>query len=104
MRTDNPTAPWHAWGTRSVSALAEAGVVLNRPDFVAAARREADGLWSRFVLAGQFPWEISPAGDVRWFPQIAYGVGNIVEGYLALADATGDRTYATLAGLTAAWF
>lgn len=103
-RTDRADASWHAWGARSVTALAEAGVVLDRPDLIAAAKREADRLWGRFLLAGQVPSGIAPDGTVKWFPQIAYGVGNIVEGYLALADATGDRRYAIFAGLTAGWF
>ena len=103
-RVDHPGASWHAWGARSVSALAEAGVVLDKPEYVAAARREADALWGRFLLAGQVASEVSPGGAVRWYPQIAYGVGNVVEGFLALADATGERRYAAFAGLTAAWF
>ena len=45
-RVDRPDASWHAWGARSVTALAEAGVALNRPDLVAAARQEADALWA----------------------------------------------------------
>jgi multiple sugar transport system substrate-binding protein len=101
---DAPNAEWHAWGSRSVEALAIAAQLLNRPDFVVAAKKEADGLWSRFLLAGQIPAAVSPAGGVKWFPQIAYGVGPIVEGYLALADATGDRRYAIYAGLAASWF
>ena len=103
-RTDAPEATWHAWGARSTAALARASVALNRPDLLAAARREADGLWGRFLLAGQLPSEVSPNGGVRWFPQIAYGIGPVVEGYLELADATGDRRYAIYAGVTAAWF
>jgi len=82
----------------------EAGGVLNRPDLVAAAKREADGLWGRFLLAGQAASEVAPDGAVKWFPQIAYGVGNVVEGYLALAEATGDKRYAIFAGLAAGWF
>ena len=86
--------------------------MLNRPDFATAARREADALWGRFLLSGQLASAItwrptnSPADGVttEWFPQIAYGVGPIVEGYLALADATGERQYAVFAGLVAAWF
>ena len=104
MRTDAAGTPWHAWGARTVSALAEAGAALDRPELVEAAQREADHLWSRFLLAGQVPWEIRRDGDVRWFPQIAYGIGSIVEGYLALASTTGEQRYAILAGLTAAWF
>ncbi|MEO8910604.1 MAG: extracellular solute-binding protein [Gemmatimonadaceae bacterium] len=102
--TDGPAADWHAWGSRSVEALAMAGQTLNRPDFVVAARKEVDGLWSRFMLAGEIPASVSPDGTVKWYPQIAYGVGPIVEGYLALADATGDRRYAIFAGLAASWF
>jgi multiple sugar transport system substrate-binding protein len=103
-RTDTPSASWHAWGARSVSALADAGVVLKRPDLIVAARQEADALWGRFLLAGQIASEVSPDGAARWYPQIAYGVGNVVEGYIALAEATGERRYAVFAGLAAGWF
>jgi multiple sugar transport system substrate-binding protein len=101
---DGPGAKWHAWGARSTEALATAGVVLNRPELIQAARREADGLWSRFILAGQIPAEVSRDGTAKWYPQIAYGVGSVVEGFLALAEATGDDRYAKLAGLAAGWF
>ncbi len=103
-RLDRPDAAWHAWGARSVEALATAAVVLQRSDFAGAARKEADALWGRFLLAGAIPSSISPDGVTSWYPQIAYGVGPIVEGYLALADATGDRRYAVFAGVAAGWF
>ncbi|MGQ0713736.1 MAG: extracellular solute-binding protein [Gemmatimonadaceae bacterium] len=103
-RTDHADAAWHAWGSRGTAALARASMALGRPDLLAAARAEADALWGRFALAGQVPWEVAPNGSAVWFPQIAYGIGPVVEGYLALADATGERRYATLAGLTAGWF
>lgn len=103
-RVDSPDAVWHAWGARSTEALAEAAVVLNRPDFAKAARQEADALFSRFLLAGQFASSVSRDGTARWYPQIAYGVGPIVEGYLALAEATGEARYARFAGLAAGWF
>ena len=103
-RVDSPGAAWHAWGCRSIEALAVAASVLNRPEFAVAARQEADALWARFLLAGRVPSEVSPDGTAKWFPQIAYGIGPIVEGYLALAEATGDRRYAMFAGLTAGWF
>jgi multiple sugar transport system substrate-binding protein len=103
-RTDQPNAAWHAWGSRSTEALATAAVVLSRPELAVAARQEADALWGRFLLAGQVPWEVLPNGEAKWFPEIAYGIGPIVEGYLALAEATGERRYAIFAGLTAGWF
>lgn len=111
-RVDRPGARWHAWGSRSTTALAEAAMVLNRPDFATAARREADALWGRFLLAGRVASAITSRSanstdggwTTEWFPQIAYGIGPIVEGYLALADATGEREYAVFAGLSAGWF
>ncbi len=101
---DHSDAPWHAWGARCTQALAEAAVVLDRPDYAQAAKREADALWGRFLLAGQPASSVSPEGVATWFPQIAYGVGPMVEGYLALALATGERRYAVFAGLAAGWF
>lgn len=100
---DAGDAPWHAWGARTTEALASAGKALGRPEFVESARKEADGLWGRFLLAGGIPSTVSPDGKATWYPQIAYGISPIVEGYLALADATGDRRYAVFAGLTASW-
>jgi multiple sugar transport system substrate-binding protein len=87
-----------------VEALATTAMVLNRPEFARAARREADALWSRFILAGQVPAEVSRDGTTQWYPQIAYGVGPVVEGFIALAEATGDERYAKVAGLAAGWF
>ncbi len=95
---------WHAWGARSVQALALAGRLLDRPDLVVAARREADDLWLRFLLAGELPAAVSADGSEESYPQIAYGVSPVVEGYLALAEATADPRYETLAGLAASWF
>jgi hypothetical protein len=100
---DRANAPWHAWGARSPEALAIAGRTLKHPEFIASARKEADGLWGRFLLAGGMPSQVGADGNATWYPQIAYGVGPIVEGYLALAEATGQRRYAVFAGLAASW-
>ena len=101
---DGPTAPWHAWGSRSVEALASAQNTLGRSEYGASARKEADGLWGRFLLAGQTPTEVSSDGTATWYPQIAYGIGSILDGYLALAEISNDPRYAVFAGLTASWF
>ena len=103
-RLDTPASAWHAWGARSVSALAQASVVLARPELLVAAKVEADALWGRYLLAGRFPAEVAPDGKAKWYPQIAYGIGPIAEGLLAIADASHERRYAVMAGLTAAWF
>ncbi len=102
--TDNPGADWHAWGSRSVEALAGAQNALGRLEYGASARKEADGLWGRFLLAGQIPSTVGPDGTAIWYPQIAYGVGSIVDGYLALAEISSDPRYAAFAGLVAGWF
>jgi multiple sugar transport system substrate-binding protein len=86
-----------------VQALSLAGRVLARSDLVVAAQREADHLWVRFLLAGEVPATVSTDGQAESFPQIAYGVSPVVEGYLALAEATGEPRYDVLAGLTAGW-
>jgi multiple sugar transport system substrate-binding protein len=101
---DGPGAAWHAWGSRSVEALATAQNTLGRLEYGASARKEADGLWGRFLLAGQIPSTVATDGTASWYPQIAYGIGSIVDGYLALAESTNDHRYAVFAGLAAGWF
>ncbi|MFL5581954.1 MAG: extracellular solute-binding protein [Gemmatimonadaceae bacterium] len=82
--------PWHAWGARSVVALARAGVLLGRADLVQAAREEAERRWGRGAASG--------------FPQIAYAASPAVEGWAALHEATDSAVYAERAGRAAAWF
>jgi len=101
---DTPGAAWHAWGSRSTEALATAQNALGRLEYGASARKEADGLWGRFLLAGQIPSAVASDGTATWYPQIAYGIGSIVDGYLALAETSNDSRYAVFAGLAAAWF
>ncbi|MDB4871845.1 MAG: hypothetical protein JWL97_2849, partial [Gemmatimonadales bacterium] len=101
---DGAASPWHAWGSRSVEALATAQSTLGGVEYGASARKEADGLWGRFLLAGQIPSEVATNGTATWYPQISYGIGSIVDGYLALAEISSDPRYAVFAGLTAGWF
>ena len=100
---DTVTSPfsWHAWGSTQVFALARAGEQLAQPDWVASAQREADSFYVR-LLAGEMvgEWGVLPYE----FPQIAYGVNSMVQGLVALHQATGDETYGKLAGLAAGWF
>jgi hypothetical protein len=100
---DTVTSPfsWHAWGSTQVFALARAGQQLAQPEWVISAQREADTFYAR-LLAGEMvgEWGVLPYE----FPQIAYGVDSIVQGLVALHQATGDDTYGKLAGLAAGWF
>jgi multiple sugar transport system substrate-binding protein len=102
--TDGADSDWHGWGPRATEALARASVLLARPDLLAAARAEADGLWIRMLAAGVFPSAITRSGQVTASGQIAYAVGPLVGGFLALADASSDWRYAAMAGLAAGWF
>ena len=95
---------WHAWGDRNTEAIARAGAVLGKPELAQLARREADALWTRELLAQVRASSVTAAGKVDDFPQISYGLSPVIGGLLALADATGDRAYASLAGLHAEWF
>jgi len=101
---DGPGADWHAWGARTPEALAMAQNAFGRLAYGASARKEADGMWGRFLLAGRIPSMVAPDGAATWYPQIAYGIGSIVDGYLALADISTDPRYAVFAGLAAGWF
>src|SRR5690606_6878514 len=81
------------WNALMVTALAEAGAGLGRPDWGAAAvrtaefllaeRRRADGRWLR-------PWQ--PQGGAR---HLAYAAahGALLEAFLALAEATGQARW-----------
>jgi multiple sugar transport system substrate-binding protein len=101
---DAPGASWHAWGARSVEVLSRPDNSLGGLEHAASARKEADGLWGRFLLAGRIPATVAPDGAATWYPQIAYGIGAIVNGYLAMAETSNDPRYAVFAGLAAGWF
>lgn len=104
-RVEDRGAPtWHAWGARATAALAQAGLSLQRPALVRAAQEEADTLWARALRSQDLIAAIDADGVARAYPQIAYGVSPMVEGLLALADATGEERYARQAGRAARWF
>jgi len=94
------TALWHGWGSHQVHALAWAGQLLERSDWVEAARLTADTLFVR-LLATDFINEMAPLPNRRG--QIAYGTQVITSGFWALYQATGEEKYARYAGLSASW-
>jgi hypothetical protein len=99
--TTSSTAFWHAWGAHDVEALAVAGRVFERNDWVASAQAQADAWYGRLLTGGM----IREIGVLpRRYDQIAYGQAPMVLGFTALWDATGDERYRRLAGLAAAWF
>lgn len=98
--TTTSTALWHAWGSHQVHALALAGRLLERPDWIAAAQAAADTLYVR-LLATDFINEMAPL-PVRG-GQIAYGMQVLTSGFWSLFQATGEERYARYAGLSNAW-
>ncbi|MGI8703838.1 MAG: sugar-binding protein, partial [Candidatus Limnocylindrales bacterium] len=84
-----------------VQALARAGAVFERSDWIAGAKNEADQWFGRLMTTGM----IRETGVIpRRYDQIAYAQAMVVFGYSELADATGEEAYLRLSGLAAAWF
>lgn len=99
--TTSSTAFWHAWGAHDVEALALAGRIFDRGDWVATAQAQADAWYGRLLTTGM----IREIGVLpRRYDQIAYGQTPMVLGFKALWQATDDERYRRLSGLAAAWF
>ena len=95
------TALWHAWGSHQCHALALAGALLHKPEWIASAQREADTFFAH-QLASDF---LNRMGVVPVRAgQIAYGQQVMTSCFMALAQATGNETYRKYAGLAAGWF
>jgi hypothetical protein len=100
--TTTSTALWHAWGSHQSHALALAGQLLDREDWIDSARREADTFFVRLLATDHLINEMLPLP--KRGGQIAYGAEVITSGFWALYEATGDERYARYAGLMASWF
>jgi hypothetical protein len=102
----HPKEEWHGWGNRQTWALAAAAIVLakhpNKDKWLDSARLEADAFYSK-LIATHIPRAIHQ-GRVQPFDQIAYAIGSMVSGLTTLYQATQDKKYAQLAGLTGSWF
>jgi uncharacterized protein YyaL (SSP411 family) len=85
-----------AWNGLAIAALAEAGALLQRPDYLAAARECADYLLSRHLVDGWLR-RSSRAGAVSAAMGVAEDYGDLAEGLLALHQATGEPRWLTAA-------
>jgi hypothetical protein len=93
--------PWHSWGSHEAQALARAGRLLGRPDWIASARREVDGFFAWQLTQGHiFTLDPLPLAS----GQQAYAINCLVQAALECFGATGDPAYARMAGLHASWF
>jgi len=88
---------WHAWGNSQMMALSAVGLT-------SQAKAEADVFLPWLLVSG---WKkeipLSPSRPMIEFEQIAYGVRTQAIGAAYVFKATGDDTYAVLAGLLASW-
>ncbi len=92
---------WHDWGAHMTHALVEAGMALNRQDWIDSAAAEADSFLLRHLVLERFR-HIGVVPDR--LGQIAYGTNMLVQAYMALYRATGEPRYARYAGLAGSWY
>ena len=86
-----------AWNGLAIAALAEAGLLLGEPEFVAAARGVA-GLLDRVHLADGRLARTSRDGVAGPSAGVLEDYACVAEGFLALSGVTGEARWVTLAG------
>ncbi len=101
LSTPNDIHLWHAWGSRQMMALAVAGKILQRQDWINAAKKAADNFYLH-LLTSEVLAEINPS--LQFYAQLNYGNASTVEGLIALHHATSEPQYAQWAGLFGSWW
>jgi uncharacterized protein YyaL (SSP411 family) len=86
-----------AWNGLAISALAEAGLLLGRPEFVAAARAAAE-LIVTVHLTGDRLARTSRDGTAGSSAGVLEDYACVADGFLVLSGATGEGRWAELAG------
>jgi uncharacterized protein len=86
-----------AWNGLAIAALAEAGLLLERPEFIAAARGAAELLAGTHLAGGRLT-RTSRDGVPGASTGVLEDYACVAEGYLALAGVTGEASWVTLAG------
>jgi uncharacterized protein len=86
-----------AWNGLAIAALAETGLLLDRPDFVAAAEAAAELLAALHVRDGRIV-RTSRDGTASASAGVLEDYGSVAEGLIALAGATGSSRWLDLAG------
>jgi uncharacterized protein len=92
--TDNKVVA--AWNGLAIAALAEIGALVDRPDFVDAARRCATLLVDRHIVAGRLR-RVSRGGLVGDPAGVLEDYGDVAEGLLVLHQVTGERRWLDVA-------
>jgi uncharacterized protein YyaL (SSP411 family) len=86
-----------AWNGLAIAALAEAGLLLDRPEFIEAARGAA-GLLARTHVSGGRLSRTSRDGIAGASAGVLEDYACVAEGFLALSGVTGEARWVTLAG------
>lgn len=86
-----------SWNGLAIAGLADAGLLLDRADFVEATTRCAEFVVDTHVVDGRLR-RASRDGVVGRAAGVADDHGNLAEGLLALHQATGDPRWLTVAG------
>jgi uncharacterized protein YyaL (SSP411 family) len=86
-----------AWNGLAIAALAEAGLLLERADFIAAARGAAELLMNVHLAGGRLA-RTSRDGVAGASAGVLEDYGNVAEGLIALAGVTGEARWAEVAG------
>jgi uncharacterized protein YyaL (SSP411 family) len=81
-----------AWNGLAITALAEAGVALSRPDLIDAARQCADSLLILHLVNGRLR-RASLGGEVSDSPAILEDHGALATGLLTLHQVTGEASW-----------
>jgi hypothetical protein len=82
-------------------ALAKAGKLFKRDDWIQAAESEANNLVIHLLASRGLIFGMGPAPILN--PQQPYGDEVLVDGLLSLYQATGKKNYAMMAGLMGSW-
>ena len=86
-----------AWNGLAIAALAEAGLLLGRPEFIAAARGAAELLAGTHLADGRLA-RTSRNGVTGPSPGVLDDYACVADGFLTLGSVTGESRWAGLAG------
>lgn len=102
---------WHAYASDQAYALLRVGKLLNKPAWIAAARREIDNFYPYLLKEGLLEsFAVEQSGNelkavaTSKFSQIAYGVRPMIWASLEACDQTKETKYADMAVQFAGWF
>jgi uncharacterized protein len=86
-----------AWNGLAIAALAEAGLLLKRPEFIAAAREAAELIAGTHLAHGRLA-RTSRDGTSGPSAGVLEDYACVAEGYLALSGVTGEARWVAMAG------